>query len=302
MMRGAAALGVIVWHTIGWKGDVPELLNVPGRVSVWIFFGVSGYVIAHGWFASERYTLEPRSILQFYINRALRICPLFFLITAIAVAYSWLEGNGLLIGIADVPSQVFAFQWNHNYVVNGVFWTLGIELQFYAIFPICVFLLSMFSDSVRPVLITSAWLCLWLVPAVMRLYAPGDPTSVLDSRNLAGNLQHFLAGALVAALIRAQVLARLSNMAGALGTLVFGLAGLVAATLMYHEHRSGFWFLKGSLVVDGAIVSLLLCHVIVERMDPRRYRGERCDGGRCHRVWALCVARLSDDGVAFGHQ
>ena len=51
--RGLMAVAVVVWHAEGYQGDFPSLLNVPGRTAVWIFFGISGYVIAYGFISSE---------------------------------------------------------------------------------------------------------------------------------------------------------------------------------------------------------------------------------------------------------
>ncbi len=55
ILRGLFASAVVFWHTIGaYHVDViPAWMNVPGRVSVWVFFGLSGYVIGHGFFSGR---------------------------------------------------------------------------------------------------------------------------------------------------------------------------------------------------------------------------------------------------------
>lgn len=75
IVRGLAAISVVVWHAAGYHGELP-LINIPGRVAVWVFFGISGYVISLGFF-KYRYKLTRSSLLFFYMNRALRIYPLF---------------------------------------------------------------------------------------------------------------------------------------------------------------------------------------------------------------------------------
>jgi peptidoglycan/LPS O-acetylase OafA/YrhL len=47
VIRGLAAISVLIWHAGGHQGGFP-FINVPGRTAVWVFFGISGYVIAYG--------------------------------------------------------------------------------------------------------------------------------------------------------------------------------------------------------------------------------------------------------------
>lgn len=50
MMRGLMASAVVWWHTAGYSLDLPFLqpFNITGRLAVWVFFGLSGYVIGYG--------------------------------------------------------------------------------------------------------------------------------------------------------------------------------------------------------------------------------------------------------------
>ena len=83
ILRGLAALSVILWHTVGYQNELPSLLNTPGRTAVWLFFGLSGYVIAYG-FVHKRYKLTTADLKDFYINRFLRIYPLFLAVSIIS--------------------------------------------------------------------------------------------------------------------------------------------------------------------------------------------------------------------------
>jgi len=89
IVRGLAALSVVVWHTQGYKAIYPPALNTSGRVAVWLFFGISGYVIAYG-FVHGRYRLTPSELTSFYRNRFLRLYPLFIVLSALAWATEWL--------------------------------------------------------------------------------------------------------------------------------------------------------------------------------------------------------------------
>lgn len=62
--RGLLALLVIMEHLQGYKQSFPIFLNVPGRTAVWIFFGISGYVIAFGFF-NHKYLFNIVSLFTF---------------------------------------------------------------------------------------------------------------------------------------------------------------------------------------------------------------------------------------------
>ena len=47
MLRGFFASAVVFWHVRGYQIENPvwDFVNVPGRLSVWMFFGLSGYAL-----------------------------------------------------------------------------------------------------------------------------------------------------------------------------------------------------------------------------------------------------------------
>ena len=120
---------------------------VPGGFGVTVFFFLSGYLIttllrmeydAHG----------TVSLRQFYLRRALRILPPFYLVLALAALAAKL---GLLAG--GVSARALLGQALHlaNYWIvragyagqpsgTGVYWSLAVEEHFYLAFP-CLFLL-----------------------------------------------------------------------------------------------------------------------------------------------------------------
>ena len=115
---------------------------VPGGFGVTVFFFLSGYLITtllrieH----DQRGTVSMR---QFYLRRAFRILPPFYLVLAMAIAAA---GTGLLrggFGDRAVVSQAFhlANYWivRHGYdglpSGTGVYWSLAVEEHFYLVFP-----------------------------------------------------------------------------------------------------------------------------------------------------------------------
>ncbi len=189
IVRGIASLCVVIWHAGGYLGTYPPILNVPGRTAVWIFFGISGYVIAYG-FIHRRYTLKLSDLKDFYINRFLRIYPIFILITLVTLVTELAVSGVSPIKIYEVPAELGALQFNQDYKVSGVFWTLGIEMHFYLLAPLLVL----------PFLMKRAFWYKW-VPLAMYLaavfwiyYAVKNLGWSWDSRNIVGNIPHFLAG------------------------------------------------------------------------------------------------------------
>lgn len=92
-----------------------------GRVAVILFFTLSGYWVKALW-------ENDKNLYDFWINRILRIWPLYFiciLLTSICFGYAISIYNILLFGVSSVK----------NGMILGVEWSLDIELQFYFILP-----------------------------------------------------------------------------------------------------------------------------------------------------------------------
>jgi peptidoglycan/LPS O-acetylase OafA/YrhL len=147
IIRGLLALSVVVWHIGTVNANTPAWMNIPGRTAVWIFFGISGYVISYG-FITQRYVLNKEGIRAFYLNRFLRIYPLFLLVSVVTMLTSYFMNGEILLNFADIPSQLLMLQFNHEYILSGVFWTLGVEVQFYVVAPLLIiFLLDTFHNE-----------------------------------------------------------------------------------------------------------------------------------------------------------
>jgi len=232
---------------------MPSFLNVPGRVAVWIFFGISGYVIAYG-FIHQRYQVTRwRDMLDYFINRALRIYPLFLFLSAACWLTEKSLHGGIPIPIEAVPSQFLAWQWNQNYQLLGVFWTLGIELQFYLIAPVLSALLLTGCKK---------WIA---VGAGGGLYAAslfvfGSFTEKyglsFDCRNLMGALPHFICGMVGC---RAVVGIKPSKFLG-WSCCSLGLMATSWISYIYQAEPLSFWSYKGILIVDGIILLIIFAH------------------------------------------
>lgn len=249
--RGIAALSVVLWHAGGYLGPYPAWMNIPGRTAVWLFFGISGYVIAYG-FVHGRYTLAAGDLKDFYINRFLRIYPIFLSLTFLGWATEFIRSGASPLTLEDIPSQLFAVQFDQNYTLNGVFWTLGIELHFYLLAPLLV--VPLLSDRRIRYLGISA--LAYAAAIAWSVYAVKQLGKSFDGRNIVACLPHFLAGMIACRLTaHSRPLTRRS-----VGALASAIALLVVTNLIYHHSPKYFWSPIGIVLTDAAIVCLIFAH------------------------------------------
>jgi peptidoglycan/LPS O-acetylase OafA/YrhL len=251
IVRGLAAVSVVIWHVTGYQGGIPAFLNTSGRTAVWLFFGISGYVIAYG-FLYRRYTFSMPDLKDFYINRLLRIYPIFILLTGLAWITEWTVTGVSLLELGDIPAQIFAIQFNQSYKLNGVFWTLGIEMQFYLLAPVIMFFLISYSVN------QSKWagFVAYTACIVLVIFATKKLGWSWDSRNIVGNLPHFLAGMI------ACVWSQKLNHHRTRFWLAFGgfVAFICYANFLYHIYPGKYWGIQGIVIVDFAILLLVIAH------------------------------------------
>jgi peptidoglycan/LPS O-acetylase OafA/YrhL len=144
-LRALAALGVVLCHAAGqFYGVVrfspgPErLIGWAGQVGVAVFFVVSGFCIrlpmARALAGDPGARLDVRRYLE---RRARRILPPYWIAIAASIAVGLISPIGLLDGAHDplgVGLHLFGLHtlWPGSFnSINGVFWTIGLEIQFY---------------------------------------------------------------------------------------------------------------------------------------------------------------------------
>lgn len=147
-LRALAVVSVILFH-------LNSLLLPGGYIGVDIFFVISGYVISKSLFSNE-YTKLTKYLIEFYRRRFIRILPaLFFcliitsMLSSLFIPEAWLSSLnkktaiGAFWGVSNIIQVVF----NDGYFApRGEFnpflhtWSLGVEEQFYLIYPLVFFL------------------------------------------------------------------------------------------------------------------------------------------------------------------
>ena len=139
----------ITLHTSGLTMDFTPIISM-GWFGVDVFFVLSGFVLT--WQALRQSRSAPqltpanfgRYYGEFIHRRVLRVYPAYYACLAVLLPLAWLHVYGNPPDFADVALHLVMF---HNvagdYVstINGVFWSLPFEWQFYLLFPLLVLLI-----------------------------------------------------------------------------------------------------------------------------------------------------------------
>jgi peptidoglycan/LPS O-acetylase OafA/YrhL len=162
-IRGIAILAVFLFHSLGvsygfdklpWAGmlrdfDVPRsfLLLYPltyGSAGVAVFFVVSGFCIHLSYQRSK-----DKRWMRFFTRRFFRIYPSYIL-AVFVFFFIWPWGSfnvSSLSQFAQLGSHVLSIHNLHErtfFGINPSFWSIAVEIQLYAIYPLLVFMTSRF--------------------------------------------------------------------------------------------------------------------------------------------------------------
>lgn len=157
-LRAISILLVLFHHSIFSQKNTLIFKMDLGAVGVQIFFVISGFLITT-LLLKERISNGNFSLKNFYIRRAFRILPLVFLFMVVLMvmnaiftlhipAIDFLTSL-LFVGNLPIP--------NTDSWYTGHFWSLGVEEQFYLLFPVLFYFMS-----TRKYL----WLLLLLIPGI----------------------------------------------------------------------------------------------------------------------------------------
>lgn len=145
LLRGVAILLVILVHT--WQAS-PGYFAVTndfvgyGPYGVQLFFIISGYTMMLT-FGKE---FSANAVLAFYTRRFFRIVPLFWAVALMYVARKGFNPNYFApdgVSLTDILLTFSLLQWLSPTAFNSVVpggWSIAVELQFYFIFPLFIYL------------------------------------------------------------------------------------------------------------------------------------------------------------------
>lgn len=276
-MRGLAALGVVVTHVAFQTATTgPDVLGrFLGRLdlTVAVFFSLSGFLLWRPYAASARGFGKPHTLLRYWLSRATRILPAYWVAVIVVLAF--------------LPAAAGAGwrTWSSNLALVQVFvpltltdgltqmWSLSVEVAFYLVLPLIG--LAMFGLSGRrarwriPLLVTASVVSLgWAFLPI------STPEHINHDNWLPGFVPWFAAGMLIAELaaLPPTWIHRLACRRGvmfAIAAVCFGLAMTnIAGPPALVQPAPWQFAAKISL---GALMSFALVAPLVLG-GPRRYR------------------------------
>ncbi len=273
-LRGLAALGVLVFHFDVFFPQLASTLKFNlwgstwdfsvwlgfGWLGVYLFFVLSGYLLAS---QMRTRTLEWPYLRQFWLRRVIRIYPAYWLQLFILLAVA-----NLLLGL---PERVGGWEVVRHVLlwinlppwmtkpINGVWWTLPIELSFYLVLPLLVFMARRIGWARMFLCCLAITLC-WRWGAMMALAGSNysDHLVVLDA--LPGTLTVFAAGVAVAHL--PFLLTRQQRLATVLSCAAMVYLMIQWLLVNLDSYWTGHWMLMVwptlmAIIIAGLLFSLL---------------------------------------------
>ena len=201
-LRGIAVLLVLWYHVweISWlPAPLPQLEFIPetGFVGVHLFFFLSGFVISYPFLRAQFTGRRPPTWGHFAWRRFLKIVPSYLLsiAAAFAIGYAATESTGAPVWQELLTHLFFIHTWwpQTSGAINGVLWTLAVEVEFYCLFP-----LVWWCFSRRPIVTAVAMIAISLAWRNWAHACCYTTTFGLKIENLPGYLDIFAFGMLSA--------------------------------------------------------------------------------------------------------
>ncbi|MBV8654445.1 MAG: acyltransferase [Candidatus Eremiobacteraeota bacterium] len=200
-LRGIAVLLVLWYHVweiswlpapVSWLQFVPET----GFVGVVLFFFLSGFVISFPFVRSAAGQRSSPSWSQFAWRRFTKIVPSYVLAIVVAYAIGYAQVQRFADTVPDLVTHLlFVHTWfpERFGTINGVLWTLAVEVEFYCIFPLVwlAFKRTPWITAGAMMLMAWAWRA-WMAHCCMQTYFASY------EENLPGYLDIFACGMIAA--------------------------------------------------------------------------------------------------------
>lgn len=253
------AVFLVVFYHFGFEGS-------PGGHGVLAFFVLSGFLIT--WLLlKEEEQFGAVSLKLFYFRRALRIFPAFYCYWLLLTAYLLVSGKTIVWGQA---ASSFAYVGNYYQAIFGDpdtgyshTWSLGIEEQFYLLWPACLIALGL-----RPRRIMALALfigAVWVYRAALELGIGVNQGYIYEAFDTRAD--HLAMGCLLALLLRGGYFPRLWERlcTPAMSLLTIGL--LVVSVLLARSLGTGYRNVAG-FAVDPILIAALIAQVIALSASP----------------------------------
>jgi peptidoglycan/LPS O-acetylase OafA/YrhL len=255
-LRAVSALIVVLYH-FGFA-------FLPAGAGVMIFFVISGFLITL--LLLEEYDKTSRiSLGHFYFRRTFRIFPAFYVFWAVTVGGLLVKHSHILWGqvIATFFYVGNYYQGLNHYPENGLShaWSLGVEEQYYLLWPPLVLLLA---RNRQLLLRVTCWgiLLVWIYRVILQF--AGAPEEYIytafDTR-----IDHLLVGCVLAISLHYGYFARFWTIVCA-STMLLPFGGLVLSTTAAWFYGTSYRNTVG-FMVDPVLVAVLMTQLLA---SPQR--------------------------------
>jgi peptidoglycan/LPS O-acetylase OafA/YrhL len=278
-LRALAALGVLLAHVYGAvygyvtpedPGTFRDRLLLGGGFGVILFFALSGYLL---YLPFARQTLgggDRVDLANYARNRALRILPLY---VVVVVALLVLRENG---GTWSQWWRFLLFAQNFSTetvgTVNGVLWSLVVELHFYILLPLIAWLAARLGRNTRlgAAIVLLALAGGSVVVHYTKVKGAHEPGSQVWRYSILATFLYFVAGMLVALLRLAWEERRPGWLRGPLASAEAWLLAAVGIWLLViGDYGLGPLAALASMLMVGAAVLPLQPGPLVRALDWR---------------------------------
>jgi len=199
-LRFLAIAAVVLYHLCGTiaqqsppeRKDYVYVFFAQGWFGVELFFAISGYILSLP-FAEAAFQETPRPPLgAYYLRRLTRLEPPYLINLAIVYAGLVFLGGGSALGLLPHLGATAVYLHTPVYgefsIINGVTWSLEVEVQFYLLAPMLAAVFRIRSTALRR----------GLIAASMTILAGPRAPGVGDQLALLRYLHFFLVGFLLA--------------------------------------------------------------------------------------------------------
>ena len=255
-LRAISALIVVLYH-FGFN-------FFPAGAGVMIFFVISGFLIT--WLLLEEYDKTSCiSLGHFYFRRSFRIFPAFYVFWAVVVGALLVKHGHILWG--QVAATFFYvgnyYQGLNHYPETGLShaWSLGVEEQYYLLWPALVLLLA---RNHQRLLRVTCWgvLLVWIYRDVLQLAGAREEYiyTAFDTR-----IDHLLIGCILAISLHYGYCARFFTAICARARyMLLPLGGLILSTTAAWHWGTSYRNTVG-FTIDPVLVAILMTQLIASR-------------------------------------
>jgi len=273
-LRGVAAMAVLFFH---WSQFYPNILNKlnfefmgqdwdfslwfdMGGFGVSLFFVLSGYLLG-GQFIQKK--LSKENIIRFWRRRLLRIYPAFWFQLVILLIIGMFIGGYNLNTWGDAIRHMLLWVNMPPWMtppLNGVWWTLPIELSFYLFLPLLIFIqrkIGIVKTILFCFLVTIAWRAL-----VMQLYEGSYFVTVLPVLDaLPGSLATFSAG--MAIVFAPKIEPKFKK-----SLLVLSIIAFYILAKIINANVDAYWAGHWLLIIFNPVMAIVLATILYTVLSP----------------------------------